>query len=728
MDTFKYDRKQLSLMEHSCIPSAVFQFIDNKIVTITLTDSFLEIFSEHDREKAMKLIDNDMFFDCHPKDIAKVKEAAIKFAQKDENRFDVVYRSLFNGKYRIMHAMGKHVFKDGVRLAIVWYMDEGAYDEDGPDETSLTNIAYSNIIRQNEVEQLEKYDFLTGLPTIAYFLNIVDTTFYPQMLERGEIPIMLFLDFNYMTFFNNKYGFAEGDKLIQEFARLISQKFSSQCCCHFGMDRFCVFTNDTNIEERLWELFAETENINNGKSLPVRVGIYSHKLGTCGASYACDRAKMACDSNKAVSVSHFTWFDKSMMTAIENRQYIVDNIERAIKEGWIQVYYQPIVRAASDKVCDEEALSRWIDPVKGFLSPADFIPILEDTKLIYKLDLYVTDQILKKMKEQEKKGLYIVPISVNLSRSDFDACDIVEEIHKRVTEAGISPEKLTIEITESIIGTDYEYMKSQILRFQKLGFNVWMDDFGSGYSSLDVLHDIPFNLIKFDMKFMQQFYTNDKSKIILSGLLKTAVSLGVDTICEGVETEHQVNFLKEVGCTKIQGYYYCQPIPKEKIFERYDKGLQIGFENPDESEYFTSIGKLNLYDLSVITNNGEQIYKDFFNTLPMSILEADHNKLRIVRGNKTYQEFIKKYFGKLQTMQEIEFNKVSERGNLFTETILKAVNTSEPFIVDEILPDGTQLHVYIKRIAVNPVTNVTGILTVILAANGLERFLSDDKK
>ena len=237
-------------------------------------------------------------------------------------------------------------------------------------------------------------------------------------------------------------------------------------------------------------------------------------------------------------------------------QYILGNLDRALSENWIRAYYMPIVRSSNGRVCQEEALARWIDPDKGILSPADFIPVLENAKLIYKLDLHIVDDVLKKMKAQTEAGLYLVPISVNLSRTDFDSCDIVEEITKRVDDADIPREKLIIEITESILGEDFDYMKAQIERFQNLGFSVWMDDFGSGYSSMDVLQDISFDHIKFDIKFMQRF-DREKSRIMLTELVRMAMALGIKTITEGVETEEQAEFLREIGCNGLTHLQLC---------------------------------------------------------------------------------------------------------------------------------------------------------------------------
>ena len=146
---------------------------------------------------------------------------------------------------------------------------------------------------------------------------------------------------------------------------------------------------------------------------------------------------------------------------------------------------------------------------------------------------------------------------------DFESCDIVEEIRRRVDDAGIERSQISIEITESVIGEDFEFIKEQVKRFQGLGFPVWMDDFGSGYSSLDVLSQIHFDLIKLDMRFMERFDEGDEGKIILTQLVKMAINLGMGTLCEGVEEAEQAEFLKEIGCTRIQGYYFGKPMPFE---------------------------------------------------------------------------------------------------------------------------------------------------------------------
>lgn len=709
-----FSKEDIFLLENCHIPCGIFQYTNNKIISLVLSVGFMELFDLKDREEAYNIMDNDMYRFCHPEDVAEVEEATIQFALHD-TPYSIFYRHKVREHYEVIHAIGKHFYIEDQKLSIIWYADEGKYDPrlEFKNEQVIQNLV--NIFIQKDKLRIYQFDYLTGLPTVAHFFNLIETFYLKNTFAYNETPTVLFLDLNGTKYFNAKYGFAEGDKLIKSFARLLTSTFGNDCCCRFGLDRFCVYTTDENIETRLWNFFDACENINDGKSLPVRVGIYTYKDKNTEFSLACDCAKMACDSIKGLYVSRFVYFDNLMFEQAEKEKYILEHIDEAIEKEWIQVYYQPIVRAANGRVCDEEALSRWIDPEKGFLNPEDFISVLEDAKLIYKLDLFVTEKILTKMKKQADNGLYVVPVSVNLSRSDFESCDIVQEIYNRTKAANIEPEKLTIEITESIIGKDYDYMKSQIKRFQSLGYKVWMDDFGSGYSSLEILHDFQFDLIKFDMKFMQEFNKSEKSKILLSGLMRTAINLGIDTVCEGVENKKQVDFLKEIGCTKLQGFYYSKPIPLVEIFERYEKGIQIGFENPLESDYYATIGKINLYDLSAVTNNSDNLPENIFNSFPMAIVEFEKNTFKIVRGNSAYRKFIIDHFSYSPETGEIDFeNKIDENAKLFKKAVAECKEKEEPLIIDEKFTDGCTVHLYLRQIAKNPITNVTGIVLVVL--------------
>ncbi|MBR0400612.1 MAG: EAL domain-containing protein [Mogibacterium sp.] len=728
MSKYQFSETEQNLMERSRIPFAVYQFINKRVVTLVLSDGFLEQFGYTDRAQAMYDMDNDMYKDAWPEDISRVADAAVAFATGGKS-YDVIYRTKCpdSSDYMVIHARGEHIeLDDGSTAAQVWYTKEGMYSGAGSDKPSILMDSLDNAMAADKALIAGYYDYLTGLPSMTYFFELAETGI-ARIREQGAEPSLLFLDLSGLKYYNRWHGFAEGDKLLRGVANILVKYFGGENCSRFGQDHFVALAgaesasaagiSSRSIEDILHDLFIDCSELNNGVSLPVRVGIYQALSDETDISIACDRAKIACDTLRDTYVSGYCRFSSTMQDDVERQQYIVANIDRAIEEGWITVYFQPIVRAMNGRVCDEEALARWIDPELGFLSPGEFIPALEDSQQIYKLDLYVLDQVLKKLDKQQANGLHQVPQSINLSRSDFEACDIVEEIRRRVDEAGISRSLITIEITESLIGSDFDSMKKQVESIRELGFPVWMDDFGSGYSSLDVLQSIRFDLIKFDMRFMQQFDSGDSNRIILTELMKMATSLGVDTVCEGVETKEQVQFLQEIGCCKLQGFYFLKPIPMEEIFRRYEAGMQIGFENPVESAYFDAIGRINLYDLAVLTGDDDDAFHNYFNTLPMAIIEVKDGKMRFVRSNQSYRDFTQRMFGtEFYDDNAADFaSNEYHFGAPFIEAILECCESGHRSFVDETMPDGSIIHSFVRRIAVNPVTGTAAITVAVLS-------------
>ncbi len=603
-----------------------------------------------------------------------------------------------------------------VRLALrradeMMYEDKRRFYEKFPEEEqndrrrgALKEPVNSKDSAASNIFHKMNYDQLTGLPSMTYFLRLAESG--RTRMHDEKIPsALVFIDLNGMRFYNKKFGYAEGDVLLKEFAQMLSKSFGNENCSRFGIDHFVIYTEEKDIEKRLERVFRDMKRVNGGKAIYARAGIYLDSMGIVETSLACDRAKYACNSSRITNKSYFTYYDKKMLSEEINRQYIVDNLDRAIAENWITAYYQPIVRTMGRKVCDEEALARWIDPEKGMLSPADFIPVLEDSRLIYKVDLHIVDIVLERMKKMIDEERTVVPISVNLSRTDFECCDIVEEIKNRVDAAAISREMITIEITESVIGENFDYMKEQIERFQKLGFAVWMDDFGSGYSSLDVLQDLRVDLIKFDMRFMRQFEDSPRSRVILTELMRMAMSLGIETVTEGVETEEQVEFLSEIGCTKMQGYYFCKPISLEGIYERIRTGKAIGFEDPDEGVYHTAVGSINLYDLGAITTEEGEGIKHYFNTIPMGVCESDGKYFEIRRSNKSYREFIDSFEKRKLIKKDSE---------AILEAVRKCKKVGDRVFFNEETDRGDNVIAVLRRIADNPVTGMSAYAVAVL--------------
>ncbi len=729
MEKYRYSDEELAFIERSPIPFAVYQFINRRVVTVALSRGFYELlnFDNMTKEEVYDLMDSNMYRDTHPDDLSDIGDAAYKFATEG-GFYDAVYRSKKGDGYRIIHAYGRHIEKEnGVRLAIVWYTDQGPYIDDGKKgRDSLLNVLNNKLIERSYYTKTG-HDYLTGLPSMTYFFELAKEG-CEEMRKNGLKPAILFMNFQGMKVYNQKYGLEEGDRYLKSFAEKIIELFSHENCSRFSADHFCVFIDKEIAKKQIPKLIEFSNKVEGEKRLPLHIGMYIYDDESISISGACDRAKIACDVGKKDFASKVYLFESSMMTAIEEKQYVVENIDKAINNNWIKAYYQPIIRTANQKVCHEEALSRWEDPEKGFISPATFIPALEETNTIYKLDLYVVECVLKKMKEQSDSGLYVVPISVNLSRSDFYTCDIVEDIRKRVDQSGISRDRLVIEITESAVADDVDYILQEIKRFKDLGFSVWMDDYGSGYSSPILLQKIPFDLIKIDMLFVQQIDTSEKSKIILTELVRMAMSLGMDTVAEGVETKEQADFLKDIGCTMLQGYYFCKPISLTEIIERSKKGIQIGFENPKESDYYAQLGKVNLYNLSLSSTDTKQS-TDYFDTWPMVMIECDKSKLSVVKANITFKKYIKDNFPSVVGIKEFNTENIIDRpGSRSLKAVLQCAKDGKRVIVDDRTADGKIIQIIAWRIAVNSVTGVSAIMIAILSSAEARNSFADDRK
>lgn len=713
---YEYPDVERKILERSRVPLAVYQYIDGRVVSLVLSDGFCDLFGYTDRAKAHHDMDNDMYADTHPDDAAGLAEAAIEFATGG-GRYDHIYRTRTPGaaEYRIIHAVGEHFdTSTGERLAIVWYTDEGIYDEEEASDVAGSEGLLSEAMREQSMLSSSNYDYLTGLPNMTFFFDLAESAAEAIVASGGD-PAMLFIDLRGMKHYNAKYGYKKGDELLVSFARLLAKHFGSERCCRMGEDHFAAVSEKAGLEERMDVIFREWEDMYKRDALAIRTGVYFRSMEPVDVSAACDRAKYACDSLSGSYTSCISYFDDAMLRESRYSRYIIENIDRAIEKKWIVPYYQAVVRATNGKVCDEEALARWIDPEKGMLSPAFFVPVLEDAGLIYKLDLYMVEQALEKNRIMKELGNETNPISVNLSRRDFDTCDIIEEITKRVDAAGMDHSDINIEITESTVARDFDYIKAQVERFRELGFSVWMDDFGSGYSSLDLLQSIRFDLIKFDMHFMQQFDKGDETRIILTELIKMANALGVDTICEGVEREEQVHFLREIGCSKIQGFYYERPLPLEDLLRKFERGEQIGFEYPEEKEYYSKLGRINLYDLSMIagTDNG---LKHYFDTLPMAIIEIRGEEARFARTNQSYREFIEGAFGYTIPRNVTDFSAEPQGiGKAFLGKVKECSKMHGSIVVDEFIPDGSRVHTLLRTIATNKGDGTTAVAVAVLA-------------
>lgn len=321
--------------------------------------------------------------------------------------------------------------------------------------------------------------------------------------------------------------------------------------------------------------------------------------------------------------------------------YVKESFSTALKLGYIRPYYQPVVRSISRKLCSFEALARWIDPDRGPIFPNEFIPVLERMRAIHLLDIEIIRQACAQIRQSVDAGEIPVPVSVNLSRLDFTLCDIFAEITNVVATYQIPHDFLYIEITESLMAEQGSTMHEVIDRFRSAGFQIWMDDFGSGYSSLNVLKDFSFDEIKMDMQFLASF--DQRSRRIMASIVQMAKEIDIHTLAEGVETEEQFDYLRNIGCEKLQGYYFGRPMPyREALAHLAQTGVEI--ERPIDRAYCDSIGKVNfLSAVPFMTQEQKDSLVDArqLNSIPLAIAEAREDSFSVLFYNTAFEETAK---------------------------------------------------------------------------------------
>ena len=312
----------------------------------------------------------------------------------------------------------------------------------------------------------------------------------------------------------------------------------------------------------------------------------------------------------------------------------VFHLEKAIENGEFEVYYQPIIHTISGSLCGFEALVRWHHPKLGFLTPLQFLPSLEETKQIYHLDIHIIEKVCQWYASLKAANRPVVPVSVNLSRSDFESEDMFRVVEAMTQKYAVPRNMLNIEITESAFSERESLMASNVERFRNAGYQVWMDDFGSGYSSLNTLKDYVFDELKIDMCFLSDMSL--KSKRIIRSIISMAKDISMVTIVEGVETQEQVDFLKNIGCDRMQGYFFSKPMPYEALLSLLTK-KGIVFETEEDRQYYHEINRINLLSPSPFTipETGIEKRRD---GIPLAILEKHNDAYNFIYQDTEFRD------------------------------------------------------------------------------------------
>ena len=490
----------------------------------------------------------------------------------------------------------------------------------------------SNIIQMNKI------DSLTGVYTKEYFYEearrLIDNNSETQFA-------FLELDINRLTMINELMGIAEGDRLLAYIGTILSEIFSQEknstyarihadlfvVCCPYEEKRMYQYID--LIEQSIKEYHISFEIL-------LSFGIYLCVERNLNISIMCDRANLALKSVKGNYIKHVAFYDSLMHDKIIREQEITQTMSRALKNREFVVYYQPKHSLDDEGIIGAEALVRWKNPKKGMISPGVFIPVFEENGFIMKLDAYVWGETCKFIRKRLDEGKNVPPISVNVSRVNLYNPDLCKYLDNLVKKYNIPYNLLELELTESAYTDNPQLMLQTMHQLQLLGFHVAMDDFGSGYSSLNMLKDVPVDILKIDLKFLSGNSNPEKGTSIMAAIVRMAKWLGIPSIVEGVETKEQVGFLRSIGCTMAQGYYYAKPMAEED-FEKY---IDQRIEHIDESKTLYET-RGNLIDADQFWTYGEKNF-DYLMSLysACGIYEIYQNQLELVRSSDSYYDMI----------------------------------------------------------------------------------------
>lgn len=488
-------------------------------------------------------------------------------------------------------------------------------------DDSMGDVFYSTLYIHRLDNVVNDFDNVTGLIGKRKFEKYAEGI-NKRCLNSGESIefAMIYLNLVHFKLLNIERGVNEGNECLKNVSRVLGRVFEDALVSRLADDHFAVFTEYKNVFPRLDDVIKKFgESYGNLYNVVCKFGVYKF---TAGEDFFVEKAlscaKVACDYIKRDDKRDVIEYSDELADNIRTTEYVVGNIDEAIRNGWIKVYFQPVVRSLTEGACSMESLVRWVDPEIGFLPPDKFISALEEERCIHKLDCYVVDKVCELIGERLKNGLPAVPASVNFSRLDFIMCDMLAVVEEAVKKHGIPKEYIHIEITESMIASDEDLMRKVIDDFRNAGYEIWMDDFGSGYSSLTLLKEYDFNTLKLDMRFLTPL--TEKSKGIIKSVVSMAKEIGMKTLAEGVETREQLEFLREIGCGLIQGYYYGKPEPIEDVFRHLEEN-GIDKEQLDWSEFYQNA--------SYIARATE---------MPLEIVEYDGENFRTLFMNKAYKE------------------------------------------------------------------------------------------
>lgn len=510
----------------------------------------------------------------------------------------------------------------------------------------------------NKLRYVTRHDKLTQIYNRETFCASTDKLLSVNPSVKYSI---IMWDIKNFKVINELFGSDKGDKILILIAdtlkslvgnngiygRMESDKFvvcipASLCDINSIINKMDMTLNSANIVDYNLKIFSGIYNIINDEKIPI--------------DQMCDRANMALKSAKRDYVNRYSYYDSEMRKMVMEEELILNDMDTALQNQQFKVCYQPIFSVTSGKPIAAEALVRWMHPDRGVISPQKFITVFENNKFITKLDWCVLEEVCKFQKKRLDAGKVMLPISVNFSRLDCYKPMICENVLGLIEQYGLSPDMIKIEITETAYTMDKEQIIDVTNKFRSYGFQVLMDDFGSGYSSLNTLKDVNIDILKIDKRFIDDIEDSDKAGAIVSSVVRMARLIGMDIIAEGVETQYQKDFLRGIGCDTIQGYFYSKPLFENEFNEVIDKYSKLPIDK--------CVSDIRANDLNVesIWSGNKEVDALFGGLIgAMGMYELNPNGvLEIIRVNDGYYDLFGSSPGSVYSDLGLSFSRLED--------------------------------------------------------------------
>ncbi len=577
MYTFPEDLKRI--YESIPLSFVYYQNIDGRAIPVLASERFCRIVGKK-QEEVLSWLRRGMFERMHPDDVGVLSRVSNDFINQ-RGEYDVIFRCRLGEEYQMIHGIGGwQTMPDGTMLAVIGYVN-------------LTTTQGSLLEKMEEYGLFQQDQFytdaLTGLPNINY-LHKYGEEKIGVIKAEGDTPVVVYTDVFSMQSYNNNYGFEAGNNLLKLIADTFRKEFPKALVTRGADDHFVMLLGENylaRLQARLVLIEQKIRREAYGNTSGLRSGICPVDVNL-GISIDHARHALKRIDTNINEISRI--FSQEADEVYWRDRYIVESIDRAIEEGWISVFYQGIIRIKTGKVSAFEALARWIDPHRGMITPGEFIPALQKYHQLYKLDLYMFEQVCREIPIRQEHGLPLLPVSINISRQDFDYVDMVEKMNelceRYVISQYVDKSYFIIEITEQEIAANPEQCRIQMRRIKESGYRLWLDDFGSGYSSFNMFSQFQFDLIKYDMEMIRHLDDNNgANRLILKELVRLAKGLKLHTLIEGIETEEHLAFVKEIGCELAQGFLFHKPTSLDEIlFHQKERSTGMLYETPEERQ------------------------------------------------------------------------------------------------------------------------------------------------